>query len=119
MTIRARVAEEPMFGTIRVFLIDDDTGMVFGRNRQWTREEIPAGAMLPEGAAIVELNYQWYDLVLKALNEHASQEKAPGDAYALRRDLDHEKDRVDKLIDFALEAARTPPMQTISLDPRS
>lgn len=104
MTVRARVTEEPMLGIVRVFLMDDETHYVFGRDRVFTPEDAGSGRMLPEGAAIVELSYQWIDLVVAALNEHRSGEKAPGDAYALRRDLDHEKGRVDKLIDFAMEA---------------
>jgi hypothetical protein len=109
--IRTRVVEDWSRGRVRVLVMDDETRMVFGPNRVFTPEDDdmpPANRELPDEAFMVDLPYQQAQLVTDALQEHFAGQKAPGDAYALRRDLDHEKTRVDKLLDFAIEAARAP-----------
>jgi hypothetical protein len=111
--IKARVLEDFMSGHIRVLLHDPETQMVFGRDQIFGPGDVAPNAQLPDEAFLLNINRQYVDLVLAALNEHFAGEKAPGDAYALRRDLEHEKDRTDKLLDFVLEIARQEPTERI------
>lgn len=95
---------------IRVIVRDTDTGMIFGYDKIYRPEDLAPGAELPDDAWALDLHERYFPAILAALNEIESGEKAPGDAYALRRDLDREAARVDKLLDFAIQTAtKVPP----------
>lgn len=83
---------------------DSESGVIFGRGAVFTPSD-PAVA-LPAEAYAIDISDRDFERVLQALNELDTGEKAPGDAYALRRDLDREAARVDKLIDFAIQTAK-------------
>lgn len=96
----------------RIFVVvrDTDTGMIFGPDRIFQPADFEHGQELPVEAYALIISERYFEQVLAALNEVATSEKAPGDAYALRRDLDHEKERVDKMLEVLIAGAMTPPL---------
>ena len=91
---------------VRVMVTDDDHGVIFGRDGAiYHRAEFAPGATLPDEVYVLSLSDRHFEQILAALNELHTGEKAPGDAYALRRDLDREAGRVDKMLDVVLDLA--------------
>lgn len=108
--IQAKAHRDWMRQRIRVLVRDPEVGLIYGNMDVFDESELPAGNELPPNAWVIDLPERFFPQILAALNEIESGEKAPGDAYALRRDLDREAARVDKLLDFAIQTAtKVPP----------
>lgn len=107
---RVIVKDEPMMERVRFAVVHDlgDGRRVFlGVNgtQQWIAEP----GQEPEPTAdvwLLTLPYQAADLIIDALVRWRDKAPPPGDAQALRRDLDAERARVDKLMDAFLDGHR-------------
>lgn len=106
MSIRAYIAEDHMLGRyVRVAFIDQrPTGEYALRLAGNTVEEIrlEEGTEVPDDVALT-LSHDMARALLQSLTNHYHGAE---DTRALRKDYDHEKQRVDKMIDHLIGGAR-------------
>lgn len=117
--IQVKAYRDWMMQRVRVVVRDPEAGIIFGRDDIYRMDELPPGVELPANAIAVDLSDRYFPEILAALNELSNGEKAPGDAYALRRDLDREHARVDQLLAVVIgELQREPTVTNVLQGPQ-
>lgn len=103
---RVLVADQPELERVRIAVVHDsgDGHRTFAGAAGPVYITEP-GEQPPDEAWLLSLPYESADVVIEALVRWRDKAPAPGDALALRRDLDAERGRTDKLIDAVIGLA--------------
>lgn len=105
--MRTHVVYHPEIERWRLGMVTDlESGDRLYHGRDGVTVIVGLGMEPPKEAWLVDIPDHFTREVFAQLAQHVHAAAAPGDAYALRRDLDHEKGRVDRFIDHVL---REPP----------